>query len=204
MDETTPEPKKPDIPPPHIPVPEVKSQFIPPPDIKPVEPPPRAGVPVVNVRLRDGGAPPPTGPGGTSVPFNTRVAAAFIDCLLAIGLHIAAYWILPGFAEGLAFLAGVGYLVLRDSLPFPGRQSVGKKVMKIRVATMDDEDLTGNWVAACIRNGVLLIPFFALVELYVLLSREDGILRGRRLGDEWSKTKVVMAPDPPEEPDEAE
>jgi uncharacterized RDD family membrane protein YckC len=81
---------------------------------------------------------------------------------------------------------------------------VGKKVMKIRVATMGDEDLTGNWAAACIRNGVLLIPFFALVELYVLLSREDGILRGRRLGDEWSKTKVVMAPDPPEEPDEAE
>jgi hypothetical protein len=31
-----------------------------------------------------------------------------------------------------------------------------------------------------------------LVELFVLLTREDKPERGRRLGDEWAKTKVIV------------
>lgn len=210
MEEATPQPGKPDIPPPSIPSPDLppsgeKPHSTPPPDLKPAEPPPSAGggPPVVNVRIREAGDPVEASLLANSfAPFNTRASAAFIDLVLAIGLHLAAYWILPGFAEGLAWLVGVGYIIARDSLPIPGKQSVGKKVMNIRATTIDDQDLTGNWQAAFIRNGVLLIPFFAFVELYVLLSREEGMLRGRRLGDEWAKTRVMMAPEPPEEPEQ--
>lgn len=38
-----------------------------------------------------------------------------------------------------------------------------------------------------IRNIVLWIPFFPLVELIVLLSNNNGL----RLGDQWAKTKVI-------------
>ena len=99
---------------------------------------------------------------------------------------------LPGFAERIAWLVGIAYLVTRDSLPFLGGQSVGKKAMKLKVVTLEGKPITGNWEAALIRNGVLLIPFFGLIELFVLLTREDKPEHGRRLGDEWAKTKVIM------------
>ena len=74
-------------------------------------------------------------------------------------------WILPGFAAPVAWLLGIGYFVSRDSLPFLGGQSVGKKAMKLKAVTMEGKSLVGNWEAALIRNGVLVIPFFVLVEL---------------------------------------
>jgi uncharacterized RDD family membrane protein YckC len=92
-------------------------------------------------------------------------------------------------------------MVTRDSLPFLGGQSVGKKAMKLQVVTLEDKPITGNWEAALIRNGVLLIPFFGLIEIYVLLTREDKPERGRRLGDEWAKTKVIIAVEPPKPTD---
>ncbi len=85
----------------------------------------------------------------------------------------------------------------RDSLPFLGGQSVGKKAMKLKAVTLEGKSLVGNWEAALIRNGVLTIPFFVMVELYVLLSREGKPGHGFRLGDEWAKTKVIIAEDPP-------
>jgi phospho-N-acetylmuramoyl-pentapeptide-transferase len=72
-------------------------------------------------------------------------------------------WILPGFAEGLAWLVGAAYLVMRDSLAFLGGQSIGKKAMDIRLVTLEDQSLVGDWKSAWIRNGVLFIPFFALI-----------------------------------------
>jgi uncharacterized RDD family membrane protein YckC len=101
-------------------------------------------------------------------------------------------FISPGFADRLAWLAGIAYLVTRDSLPFLGGQSVGKKAMKLRTVTRGGDSLVGNWQAALIRNGVLAIPLFAFVELFILLSREDKPERGLRLGDEWAKTKVII------------
>ena len=112
---------------------------------------------------------------------------------------VTVIFILPGFASKLGWLVLAGYLITRDSLPFLGGQSVGKKAMKIKAVTLDDKSLVGNWEVAAIRNGVLLIPFFGLIELFILLTREDKPERGRRLGDEWAKTKVIMAPDLPAE-----
>ncbi len=130
-------------------------------------------------------------------PFNTRIVAALIDVVVAFGLEMAALSVLPIFATRTAWLLAVGYFVTRDSLPFLGGQSVGKKAMKLKVVTADDRLLTGNWEAALIRNGVLIIPLFAFIELFILLSREDKPGRGLRLGDEWAKTRVILAPDPP-------
>lgn len=200
MDEETSQPQKPVIPPPDIPKP-----TIPPPDIRPPEPiPPVSGPPLVNVKIRQAGAAAEeeTDDGGLA-PFNTRVIAALIDVVLSIGLQITVIFILPSFADSLAWLVGVAYLIARDSLPFLGGQSVGKKAMKLKVVTLEDKSIVGNWEAAAIRNAVLLIPFFGLIEIFVLLTREGKPEHGRRLGDEWSKTKVIIAEDPAPNPEDA-
>lgn len=85
------------------------------------------------------------------------------------------------------FIAAIVYGLTRDSLPFLEGQSIGKKAMNIRAVTEDGQVLTGNWGPGIIRNIVLWIPFFPLVELIVLLTNEKGL----RLGDQWAKTMVV-------------
>ncbi len=109
--------------------------------------------------------------------------------------------ILPDILNKIAWLAGMAYMIVRDSLPFLDGQSIGKKVMKIRVVTLDNQPLTKNWEKALIRNAILVIPLLNLVELAVLLMRDGQADRGRRLGDEWAKTKVVAVMPPVEEPD---
>lgn len=185
---------KPVIPPPHIPPPPVITPPPPPPSVASSPPPAPAGAPPVKVNLRTGDDPLPGGV--ASVPFNTRVVAAVIDIVVANGVAILLGLILPSFASKLVWLLPMAYIVTRDSLPFLGGQSVGKKAMKIRAVTLEGKPLTGNWEAGGIRSGVLLIPLFGLVEIYILLTRESGQDRGRRLGDEWAKTKVIFEPQP--------
>ena len=137
-------------------------------------------------------------PAGALAPFNARAFAAVIDSLVATGLAIAASILLPSMlSTRTGWILWAGYMIARDSLPFLQGQSVGKKAMKIKALTLDGQPLTNNWQTALIRNGVLLIPLFGLVELFVLLSRDSGADRGKRLGDEWAKTKVVVAEKPP-------
>ncbi len=179
----------------------------PPPDLPP--PPPITPLPAGDLPA---GAPPPAGavnlrvvaaaksadddesPPGGLASFNTRMTAAGIDAVVMVGLYLLVLWILPAF---LAWLVAVGYWVTRDSLAFLGGQSVGKKAMKLRVVTLEGKSLVNNWEPALVRNGVLIIPLFVLVELFILLTREGKPEQGRRLGDEWSKTEVILAPDPP-------
>ena len=148
----------------------------------------------MRVRIREGGNDDEISPANSPAPFNTRMLAAGIDFMLAGGLTLAAIWVLPGFAERIGWLVGGAYLVVRDSLPFLGGQSVGKTAMKLKVVTSEGKDLLGNWQMALIRNAILAIPFFPLVELFVLLSREDSADRGLRLGDVWAKTRVIVVP----------
>ncbi len=136
---------------------------------------------------------------GALAPFNSRVIAAVIDLFVATGLGMAVLFILPHFfAAKLAWLTSAAYMVTRDSLRFLPR-SVGKTAMKLRVVTLDNQTLTEKWEPALVRNAILAIPFFPLIELVVLLTREDKPERGRRLGDEWAKTKVIVEPAAPEE-----
>jgi uncharacterized RDD family membrane protein YckC len=132
--------------------------------------------------------------GEALAPFNTRMIAAIIDILISAGLYLAVIMVLPGFLGRSALLIGMAYFATRDSLPFLGGQSVGKKAMQLRAVTLEGQPLTGNWQLGLIRSGVLLIPLFGLVELFVLLTREGKPEQGRRLGDEWAKTKVIVVP----------
>lgn len=136
---------------------------------------------------------------GQPPPAATRITAAFIDFLIAVGIYVVVVFLLPGF---LAWLAASAYLVLRDSLPFLDCQSIGKRVMKIRVLTQAGESLGGDWKTSLIRNAIMAVPPVALIELVVLLTREDTAQAGCRLGDEWAKTKVIIDAPAVEEPAE--
>ena len=80
-------------------------------------------------------------------------------------------------------------------MPFLDGQSIGKKVLKIKAVTEEGATLSGNWNPGLIRNAVLLIPFFPLVELIIMMTNKDKPGGLRRLGDQWAKTKVINAPD---------
>jgi uncharacterized RDD family membrane protein YckC len=183
MDNEPNPPEKPVIPPPDLPKP-------PPPSEQPPGPPP------VKLHIKQAAA----SEDGESehdglAPFNSRILAALIDVVVAAGLYVSALYVVPFLAGKIAGLLSIAYLVTRDSLPFLGGQSVGKKAMKLRVVTRDGKPITGNWEAALIRNGVLIIPFFGFIELFILLTREDKPEQGLRLGDEWAKTKVIAEPE---------
>jgi uncharacterized RDD family membrane protein YckC len=189
------------LPKPSIPPPDVARR--PPPPPSPLDQLPKSS-PAVKVRIRAAGdAPDESPPSDGPAPFNPRVVAVVIDLLVGLGVTIGCVWLLPGLLEWIGQLVGIAYFVTRDSLPFLAGQSVGKKAMKLKVTTLEGASLAGNWTAALIRNGILLIPFFALVELYILLTRETGADRGRRLGDEWAKTRVIVE-EKPAGPEEAE
>ncbi|MEO5715515.1 MAG: RDD family protein [Luteolibacter sp.] len=201
------EPEKPTTP--AIPPPNLSKQ--PPPPSSPMDalissrppvippPPPVSGEPPVKVKILDGSEPDEDSAAGGIPPFNTRAVAMLIDIVVVIGINITLTMLLPGFATKLAWLSGIAYMILRDSIPFLGGQSIGKKAMKIKAVTLDDKPLTGNWEAAVVRNLILVIPPLGLIELFILLTREDKPDRGRRLGDEWAKTKVILVPTPPVE-----
>ena len=88
-------------------------------------------------------------------------------------------WPLFGFAAVVLFF----YIPLKDSI---GGQSFGKRITKCRVVQMSDGAPIGIGRSLA-RNLLLLIPFFAIIELVVANSRHDR----RRLGDLLAKTTVV-------------
>ena len=157
--------------------------------------PSSVSTPVVQVHIRAADESEPQA--GSLAPFNTRILAALIDMVVAVGLQISLVLILPHFAARLAWIVALAYLVTRDSLPFLGGQSVGKKAMKLQAVTLDGKSLVGKWEPSVIRNVAMIVFPLAFVEFIVLLTRENKPEQGRRLGDEWAKTKVILAPVPP-------
>lgn len=197
MAQELPKPSLPGLRPPDLPT------ASPPPPTPPIQTPPpaeepaSASIPRLNVRVSDSPKVERGGPGGEQAAGgNARIMATAIDLLVWAGLYLLLATFLPG---SLAYLLSGAYIVLRDSLPFLDGQSVGKKVMKLRAVTLDGASLAGDWQTGAIRNAVLLVPFFPVVELIVLLTREDGRDSGSRLGDEWAKTKVLVIPPPSED-----
>ncbi len=168
-------------PPPPTPAPAIESSFAPPPTI----PIPEEAKKKVREEIPD----PDEVKAGDLAPFNTRVIAALIDYAAVFMASIVLMKILPGFLSSVVSLASLGYILTKDSLPFLGGQSIGKKVMKLRAVTADGKPLTGNWQTGILRNAFLII---APVELLVLLLREEKPEKGRRLGDDFAKTKVIV------------
>lgn len=136
-------------------------------------------------------APPPASPAPENPPapgelagVGPRVLAVLIDSLIVGALSMIRM-------GGIGYLLGLAYFVTRDALPFLEGQSVGKKAMKLRAVNAETgERLTNDWGPSVIRNIVLYIPFFAIVELIVLINNDQN----QRLGDQWAKTKVVVDP----------
>lgn len=129
---------------------------------------------------------------GSDAAFEARMIAGIIDCFVAFGIYL----IIAKVSATLGWLVLTAYVLTKDALPFLEGQSIGKKMMKIRAVTLDGKKLTGDWQASIVRNLSLAIPFFGLVEAYILYSRQGGNEALRRLGDEWGKTRVVTAPGP--------
>lgn len=177
---------EPSIPPPSVPAapPAAEAAFAPPPSIPIPE--------EAKKKVKEEAPDPDAVNVGDLAPFNTRVIAALIDYGSVIVAYFILSAILPSFLATLVSLAGTAYILTKDSLPFLGGQSIGKKVMKLRAVTADDKPLTGNWEKGILRNVFLII---APVELIVLLIREEKPEKGRRLGDDFAKTKVIVVGD---------
>lgn len=159
----------------------------PPPPAPPVPGPPPAAAPpaqATSVHEAEDSAP----EAGADATFESRVVAGIID--LFIGGFIAAA--VGAMFEPLGGLCGLAYLLTRDALPFLEGQSIGKKLMKLRAAGPEGKPLTGNWQASIVRN----IPLVILVDVVVLYLRKDRDGPLLRLGDEWAKTRVVVAGGP--------
>lgn len=188
---------KPKPPPPSL----TKSTPPPPPPSAQVQ---RSGPPPLKVAITPGSDendhdPELIGTSGQDIPgadagMPNRVIAAFLDGVIAAGLSLGVSIAMPFFLDFLGWVVAAAYLVTRDSLPFLGGQSVGKKAMGIQAVTMDGQSLAGNWNQGIIRNIPMAIPFFPLVELFVLINRQENPKPLLRLGDEWAKTKVINAP----------
>jgi uncharacterized RDD family membrane protein YckC len=132
---------------------------------------------------------------GDIAPFNTRIIAALIDWAVFLAVYIVVNMI-PGVPTIVAYLAGCAYTITKDSLPFLGGQSIGKKAMKLRAVTFSAEKpLTGDWQTGATRNAFLVVPILPLVEFVILLTREEKPEKGRRLGDDFAKTKVIVVAD---------
>ncbi|WP_375443957.1 RDD family protein [uncultured Fibrella sp.] len=85
----------------------------------------------------------------------------------------------------LITLLSLGYTFTKDTAPFFGGQSIGKKTMGIKVVhEADGTSILNNWGAGIIRYLSLFIP---LVDPILVLIGKD------RLGDGWAKTMVVKA-----------
>lgn len=122
---------------------------------------------------------PPAYLGAPKATSGARIGAYLIDIILVA---------LVAWIPILGWIVGLGYMLTRDALPFLDGQSIGKKLIGLRVVDESGAALTGNYGPCVIRNAVLFIPFFPLVELVVMLTNDET----RRLGDQWGKTRVVV------------
>jgi uncharacterized RDD family membrane protein YckC len=125
--------------------------------------------------------------------LTTRTVADFIDLLIVIGLAR-----LP---DVIGFLAATGYILVRDGLF--DQQSVGKKVIGLRVASADEPGRAGSFRESIIRNMPLAMAFllfwipFAGWVLGPLALGVEGLAalgdeRGMRIGDLLARTYTVQ------------
>ncbi|MFT4175457.1 MAG: RDD family protein [Luteolibacter sp.] len=192
-------------PPPNIPAPNIPPPNVSTPSPAPVNiPSPAAAVSEEVAPLKPAFSEPPPKPAeaavaaepepeaGALASVNNRIVAALIDGLVCAMISFILGLILPNVLGTVGSLAAIGYWLTRDSLPFLGGQSIGKKVVKIQAVTKEGESLVNKWEPCLIRNAVSLV--LSLVELIVLLTRDGKPEEGYRLGDEWAKTKVINVP----------
>ena len=125
--------------------------------------------------------------------LTTRTVAGFIDLLIVVGLAR-----LP---DVIGYLAAMGYILVRDGLF--DRQSVGKKVVGLRVASADGPGRAVSFREAIIRNMPLAAAFLLFRVPYAgwvlgpLALGVEGLAalgddRGMRIGDLLARTHTVQ------------
>jgi uncharacterized RDD family membrane protein YckC len=125
--------------------------------------------------------------------LTTRAVAGFIDLLIVIALAR-----LP---DVIGFLAAVGYILVRDGLF--DRQSIGKKVIGLRIALVDNAEGSASFRESIVRNVTLAVAFLLFRVPYagwilgpLMLGVEAlaalGDERGMRIGDLLARTSVAV------------
>jgi uncharacterized RDD family membrane protein YckC len=127
-----------------------------------------------------------------------RFLAYLIDGLVVfafVSILSMAFWMIRMGALGGVIGYGLGliYTLAKDALPeiggFLGGQSVGKKLMNIKVVKEDTgASIVGDYGTAVVRQITLFVPFLNFVELFMVFSDSR-----KRFGDQWAKTIVVKA-----------
>ena len=124
--------------------------------------------------------------------LTTRAVAGFIDLLIVIGLTR-----LP---DVIGFLSASGYLLIRDGL-FE-RQSIGKKLIGLRVISSDDAEFGITYRESIIRNVPLVIAYILFLIPYAGWIFGPGAFgiecltalgddQGMRIGDMLARTEVI-------------
>jgi uncharacterized RDD family membrane protein YckC len=169
-----------------------------------------------NTINESGPAPDPQAPSGVGAAAAGAVAGAPPDTLTRFVAFLidAVAVALIGLVPIIGGLAGIAYVLFRDGLDieFMHRRSLGKKLMKLTVVRTDGlpmDPMTSarrNWplVFGSLAQllvyipviGWILIPFvviagvvLVIIEIVRVLTSPDG----RRIGDGYAGTKVVVA-----------
>lgn len=132
--------------------------------------------------------------GQPKVDLMTRFIAALIDGGMSS---------VVGFIPVVGAILGAAYMLVKDGL-FEG-QSVGKKIMKLQVISESGEK--ADYIVSAKRNlifaipiaimiipvlGWFLAPVLALVIFVIEVIKIINDPNGRRLGDTFAETQVVM------------
>jgi uncharacterized RDD family membrane protein YckC len=122
-----------------------------------------------------------------------RLVARIIDIVIFIALAIlAAPFGDQAVIQVIIFLAAIAYIIVQIVLLTNSGQSIGKKVMKIKIIKTETNTNGGfvpNVLLREIVNGLLgIIPFYSLVDV-LLIFREDR----RCIHDFIAGTTVVKA-----------
>jgi len=116
-----------------------------------------------------------------------RFLAILIDSLI-INVVAVVFGAINSRLGTLFNVIGIAYYLTKDAIPQLNGQSIGKKIMKIKVVKEDTGDMiTSDWGTAIIRSVSLIIPLFNIVDALMVFSSDR-----RRFGDKWAKTVVVQ------------
>lgn len=112
-----------------------------------------------------------------AAPISRRLISSLMDFLLAFTMG----YVIPFLGPVLCIL----YFLSKDALPVLGGQSVGKKLLQIKVVKKPSfQAITKDYPSSILRSVTLLIPGLNLIELIFILSNKE------RLGDRWANTTV--------------
>ncbi len=127
--------------------------------------------------------------------LGSRAIAIIIDTIILVVVGGALAALTLGVGTGLAdagslLLSALGLLYFIVLEAYMGGQTLGKKLVNIKVVTEDGQDL--ELVGSVIRNVLRIIdalPFFYIIGIIVIVVSDDN----QRIGDIVGNTVVVKA-----------